>query len=658
MWVDEIEIERWRNLQGVRLQLDATAPLICLVGENGTGKSSLLELITFAAHHWGLGEPAALKRPFPESRFQDHRLQVALRLTDEERARIPEIDRPECEAWDGRLLFESASAPENAQPMHPGTSTQHFHGEGIHMFRAFAGGDLEPGWSAHVATEARKVFVQEQALLHLYIDAERFFPPHSVQDADVVAASREQLDLPNVLRQQAAQLSHNAYHLWMRAMLGRQQRMSTEYLHLAQAASREGAEIPAPPDPLGSYRDALVQVLPHLRFERLDDQTRSLVFNAGTSELTYEQLSGGEREIAFLVGQLDRFQIGNGLFLLDEPELHLNPELVRGWVEYLRSTVRGSQAWIATHSLEAVEVAGLSATLVLVRDEDGIVRDIRPLVEQPTLQALASSVGSPAFSLSRSRFVLIEGEMIRGERQRFRNAFESGPDIRYLESGGCKEVIRRHEVLAVLAAEEPQLRFGAIIDRDFRDQLEIDALRAQGILVLPVHEVENLFLFPNTVSRLCEQAGRNSEDAHPFLRAASDEVAGRWILQSAVRAGVWEEVPGPAVGISRTLAWSEIAGDPQAALTPLCEALDDDRAEQLRRRVRLVTCAERYRSLRDDPEHLWQECLGKEVLDRVAQALDLQSAEAMEVRAVQVWRGGAPRPPEIEEVKQYLDQLT
>ena len=79
------------------------------------------------------------------------------------------------------------------------------------------------------------------------------------------------------------------------------------------------------------------------------------MFDTTGLELSFHQLSGGEREIAFLVGQIDRFRLREGIFLIDEPELHLNADLIRAWVSYLTSTVSVGQIWLATHSLEAVE---------------------------------------------------------------------------------------------------------------------------------------------------------------------------------------------------------------------------------------------------------------------------------------------------------------
>jgi predicted ATPase len=76
----------------------------------------------------------------------------------------------------------------------------------------------------------------------------------------------------------------------------------------------------------------------------------ALVFDCVGDQLKFEDLSDGEREIAFLVGQIDEFRLTRGLRPLDEPELHLNPDLFRAWLEFIVEGVSDGQVWIATHA--------------------------------------------------------------------------------------------------------------------------------------------------------------------------------------------------------------------------------------------------------------------------------------------------------------------
>ena len=165
-------------------------------------------------------------------------------------------------------------------------------------------------------------------------------------------------------------------------------------------------------DQLEPFKNAVAEVLPHVRFTGIDDKRRTLLFDTTGFELTFNQLSGGKREITFLIGQIDRFGLRRGLLLLDEPELHLDADLIRTWVGYLTSTVESGQIWLATHSLEAVEAAGQHASFVLERNEE--TRNVDSLVRldrRPVLSALSRAVGTPAFSILQLLLsFFIEGE--------------------------------------------------------------------------------------------------------------------------------------------------------------------------------------------------------------------------------------------------------
>ena len=208
-------------------------------------------------------------------------------------------------------------------------------------------------------------------------------------------------------------------------------------------------------DPFLNYRDRLRKVLPHLQFLGIQSSgpERTVRFDSAGLELNFSQLSGGEREIAFLTGQIDRFRLQHGLMLVDEPELHLNPDLLRIWLAFLRDTILDGQVWFATHSLEAVEIAGPDSTFVFERDQGTrLVSNPRILSGRPVLSALSAAIGSPAFSLSKLHFVFIEGDRQSRERERFYSVCGLPERNRFLEAGGCEEVVRRFGMVRELAA--------------------------------------------------------------------------------------------------------------------------------------------------------------------------------------------------------------
>ena len=433
-----------------------------------------------------------------------------------------------------------------------------------------------------------------------------------------------------------------------------------KYHQGALDAARNHEEIPPPEDPLGSYRVGLAQVLPHLQFVRLDHERRRLIFDSAGTEVPYEELSGGERELAFLVGQLDRFGLRDGLFLLDEPELHLNPELLRGWLDYLRGTVATGQAWVATHALEAAEIAGPIATFVMERDDDRLVRTVRPLADRPALTTLAAAVGTPAFSVARSRFVLIEGTRERRERERFAVVLDSDVADRFIESDGCEQVLARMHALRALASEEEQLRIAAVIDRDFRtDDDRAEMQESQGVLVLAVHEIENLFLQPELVARLLADLNRDETETLAVLQLAADPDAGRWAFEKAKTEEGWKEDAQAPAREAGPLSWQDVEANPDAAARRIAESYDGlTPVEQARRRVAIAARLGEYREARENASALAATCFGKEALGRLAIELGYRDVSTIESRAAVVWRAGqVPRPAAAQEIREYLDSV-
>lgn len=515
----EFQIDGWRNFRAIRLDVPDDASLVCLVGENGTGKSNILEFISAAAHHLGLAAGIEVRRgnPFDEP----HSARVVMRVSDVYRAPLQEEVLPDFVAnappeWDGTLILESRRDDAGAATT------------------ISAGGIADAQSNQWLTNHFVTAHQQAREVNYLYLDADRSYPPIPIQPHQLAEAWTQPWESPEFTRQFSFRTSRTLYEEWLKYFLALETRVATRYLTAAREAKRQDQPPPELEDPFDSFTSSVKEVLPHLTFGGVDTERRTIVFDSAGTEISFDKLSGGEREISFLIGQIERFQLRRGMLLLDEPELHLNPDLVRSWVAYLRDTVDDGQVWIATHSLEAVEVAGHDATFVLEREGDTrVVARADPLANRQVVCVLSASLGSPAFSLTRLRFVYIEGERHTRERERFHVVAGDPATNRFIEAGNAREVIRRTAVLRDLAAEtgEP-LRIGGVIDRDFRTDDEIAEIEANdGVHVLRVLEVENLLLQPEALRVLLDRAGRDPNATGAVIEAASDRFAGLWILQ-------------------------------------------------------------------------------------------------------------------------------
>ena len=114
---------------------------------------------------------------------------------------------------------------------------------------------------------------------------------------------------------------------------------------------------------LAPVRSSLTRVLPHLRFTGLGDPTSEGSFyftRDGIREFRYESLSGGEKAVFDLLldVHMAATELGSPLICLDEPEIHLNPDVqVSMLTELIGLLPSGSQLWIATHSIGMIRRA-------------------------------------------------------------------------------------------------------------------------------------------------------------------------------------------------------------------------------------------------------------------------------------------------------------
>jgi hypothetical protein len=398
-------------------------------------------------------------------------------------------------------------------------------------------------------------------------------------------------------------------------------------------------------------------------FVGVDPKAKTLRFDTTGVQLSFDQLSGGEREIGFLIGQIDRFQLRDGLFLIDEPELHLNSDLIRTWVGFLSQTVSKGQVWLATHSLEAAEASGQHSTFVLERNESSrMVGSVARLDERPVLSALSRAVGTPAFSISRLSFVFVEGEESLGERERYRKLTGVPEDVRFLECGSCSEVARRVTAIKSLAQESGlQIRVGGIVDRDFRSSIEADELaRKYGIFVLPVHEVENLFLEPNTVTALLSQNGRGEISSEHIVAASADARAGAWIFQYVMATSNAKSLPNflPAAKERfKSLGWPQFNSGDESFYDSLVSSTGLEGEECNKFRQLLSISFNAYTRKRSEQD-LWTVCEGKQILNEIAISCGFSGTMAYQTAAFSYWsRSPENVPREVQALRYYVSNL-
>jgi len=191
-----------------------------------------------------------------------------------------------------------------------------------------------------------------------------------------------------------------------------------------------------------------------------------------------DELSSGEKEILYGYLRIRSSAPQDSIILLDEPELHLNPKLIRGLPEFYRKHLGEAlqnQLWLVTHSdtliREAVGKTGFTVFHMLPSGADISDRSqLRPLSVTKDIEVvLADLVGDLAAYRPGGKGLILEG----GGDSDFDRSFVSaiyGDKLRGINliSGSNKAKVRQlHEILEK-AWEKGDLptKFYSICDRD------------------------------------------------------------------------------------------------------------------------------------------------------------------------------------------------
>ncbi len=642
MRILNLHIVKWRNFRNVEICVPEDATLVCLVGENGTGKSNILELISAAANQLGISPGIENSRgnPFAE----EHEVRLEVQLDASLFGRLSQDYIANCKKnglqWNG-IVSLSSSRTADAQ----------------YREVKIAGGQGNESERTDLANKLCELLKQEKETNYLSLDADRSYPPMQVPAHLYAEALGRDWETIQWQKNRAYVPTRAMYDEGLQYFLAKESQDATKHFKEERRAAEQKGPRPQFADGFSPYKEALQGVLPHLKFVGVDAQQKTLVFDSAGLELRFNNLSGGEREISFIIGQIDRFKLRRGFLLIDEPELHLNPDLLRNWVAYLRDTIETGQVWIGTHSLEAVETAGPNATFVLERTQDTrLVEKIATLSKRPVLAVLSAAVGSPAFSLRNLRFVYVEGDRQGRERDRFFQLYGDSRFVRFIEGGGCEEIAKKLKAVRELAEyADEHLWVGGILDRDFRtDEKLAEQAKDSSLFVLPVHEVENYFLHPSALSVIASRSGVATPVSQILIDCA-DRFAGLWIVNRAmIRLPESGDLHRTLRQVASELTWGMIESDRKKALEKILSVTGSEPHETARS---LQESADAYSLLRAS-DTLWMHCMGKEVLGVLPRELGLQSVEALERNVIACWKDGhAQRPDELTSIRDYIDSL-
>lgn len=225
-------------------------------------------------------------------------------------------------------------------------------------------------------------------------------------------------------------------------------------------------------------------------------------------------LSSGEKEVLFGYLRLRNSAPRYSVILLDEPELHLNPALVRGLPQFYLKHLGISldnQIWLVTHSdaflRESVGNPGIAVYHMQYSRSGGgnQIRQIRADEEVET--AIIELVGDLAAYRPGAKVVFFEGEDSEFDLKTVARLFpEAEKSMNFVSGGNRSRIERLHRILeASLKAGRIPIKIYSIVDKD--SGTEETGVAFKRHFTWDVYHIENYLLEPKFILESLKQIG-------------------------------------------------------------------------------------------------------------------------------------------------------
>ncbi len=212
-----------------------------------------------------------------------------------------------------------------------------------------------------------------------------------------------------------------------------------------------------------------------------------------------KEMSDGERGVFHLIGEALSVPKG-GVFIVDEPELHLHRAIQARLWDAVESARPDCAFVYITHDL-GFAASRKDATKVWLRE---YTDDKWDWEEVPESDAFPESMLLEVMG-SRRPILFVEGDRSSVDYFIYGKAF---PEHTVVPCGSCGLVVHS----ACSFTQMPSLhhnKCGGLVDNDGRSEADIKMLNGLGIAVLPVALVENLFLLESILVIAAEKLGHN-----------------------------------------------------------------------------------------------------------------------------------------------------
>jgi len=522
MYINKIIIKKFRHLEDEELGPfsfnNKTSDLIAFAGPNGSGKSSVLELISYSlSNSYSLNWQ--LSRTFSGFSFEvgiglspDEKEIVITSLKNELRpieeqleANLLQLENKEDISQEQKEIQKNQITEQINRPYKHHYDIIRYLSNNSVYYRAFDYNDGEYGKNPTLQNQLHSYASRElkdllKRSLGFFLRADRHYPQAGFDQRKIFSYS-------NVNRKE---------HLWTMAFNTSEIQYQDMYEFLVQQRyhylrelgnyhnqKNKGVEVgDEPSDPLLPYEELLNRLFSFYKFADKNEEVPSNLFIEIPSGevITFNDLSSGEKEVFFILSFFIRHNVENAIIVIDEPELHLHPELSRLLIRNMKSIRNGNQIWVATHNSEIIDEAGRDKVIYVARDiSTRKAKFIGGEHEQEVIAQLKDMFGFSGYIGVAKNLVFLEGDNSSQDRKFYSTLFPGeSSNFKIVPSNSSDNMSRiNNAILLIMEASLGWMSFYLVRDRDYLTEEMVNKYKshiAGKIFVLSKHEIENYLI--------------------------------------------------------------------------------------------------------------------------------------------------------------------
>ena len=230
-----------------------------------------------------------------------------------------------------------------------------------------------------------------------------------------------------------------------------------------------------------------------------------LICEKNGSSYTPNQLSDGEKQILALLADRYFFKNTKCLFLIDEPELNLDPILAMRYWSLIEREMPNSIFVYTTHSMDFALRDNIERIWSL---GNGCAKQI-PLDE---LGSFPEEEQRKFLSGIRGIITNNKGLVVEGTETSFDAVFYkwiTGDDQLHIAGyGSCTEVEAATKKLDIWQRIVPTAKVVGIVDSDYKSEDELEQLKQTNCFALDLHDAEAYLCHPKLLVKLADKLGR------------------------------------------------------------------------------------------------------------------------------------------------------